>query len=125
MRLATNLRNCLPAPGASLLLAARLGQSGESPAGGSPATAPTVSPLARVGELIFHDVSLSASGRQACSICHVAGHAFAGADGRAVPPGGAGLDRLGCRNTPSIRYLACNPAFRFDTEGTPTDGFQP
>jgi cytochrome c peroxidase len=125
MRLATCLRNCLPAAGASLLLAGCLGQSGESPAAGTPATAPTLSPLAPVGELIFHDVSLSASGRQACSSCHVAEHAFVGADGRAVPLGGEGLDQMGCRNTPSIRYLAYNPAFRFDTEGTPAGGFQP
>lgn len=105
------------------LLAACMGQSGESDPPARPADATSLSPLAQVGERIFHDTSLSASGQQACSSCHVADHAFAGADGLAVPLGGQGLDQMGFRNTPSIRYLAYNPSFSFDAEGTPAGGF--
>jgi len=123
MQLATHPRTHLQACSASLLLTACLGQSGESPAIAVPAAAAALSPLARVGELIFHDASLSASERQACSSCHVADHAFTGADVSAVPLGGQGLDQTGFRNTPSIRYLAYTPAFSFDAAGTPTGGF--
>ena len=123
MQLATRPRTHLRACSASLLLTACPGQSGQAPAIAVPAARATLSPLARVGELIFHDASLSASGRQACSSCHVADHAFAGADGSAVPLDGQGLDQTGLRNTPSIRYLAYTPAFSFDAAGTPTGGF--
>jgi cytochrome c peroxidase len=105
------------------LLAACMGQSGESDPPARPTDATSLSPLAQVGEQIFHDTSLSASGQQACSSCHAANHAFAGDDGLAVPLGGAGLDQAGFRNAPSIRYLAYNPAFSFGAEGTPTGGF--
>ena len=83
-----------------------------------------LSPMAALGEQIFHDVSLSASGRMACATCHApeAGHATDDPD-LLVPAGGAGLDVPGTRNAPSLRYLALNPAFFFDAEGTPTGGF--
>ena len=78
---------------------------------------------AALGEKIFHDVSLSASGQLACASCHDPAHAHAGADGLAVPRGGATMDVAGFRNAPSLRYLERNPAFFFDDEGTPTGGF--
>lgn len=94
--------------------------------GSSTAEAPAevaLSAQASLGEKIFHDTSLSASGRQACASCHdpQAGHAPA----NALPAqlGGPAMDQQGGRNSPSIRYLNFNTAFFFDGEGTPTGGF--
>lgn len=85
--------------------------------------ADALSEKAALGERIFHDRTLSASGKQACSTCHVdaAGHAQDNA--LAAQLGGAGLDLQGTRVTPSIRYLSDNTAFHFDEEDTPTGGF--
>ena len=91
--------------------------------GSSNAAPQAMSAAAQVGDKIFHDVSLLASGSQSCATCHNPDHAHAGADGRAVPLGGAAFDQPGFRNAPSLRYLAKNPAFFFDAEGTPTGGF--
>jgi cytochrome c peroxidase len=89
------------------------------------ATAPTaLSAQAALGEKIFHDASLSASGKMSCATCHDPDHALAGsATSTAVPLGGAGLDIAGFRNAPSLKYLSSNPSFFFDEEGTPTGGF--
>jgi cytochrome c peroxidase len=84
--------------------------------------ADTRSGLARLGDKIFHDTSLSSSGRMACATCHDAAHAFAGADHRAVPLGGPALATPGLRNAPTLKYLAWNPAFSFDAEGAPVGG---
>lgn len=72
---------------------------------------------------MFFDQSLSASGRLACASCHVPDHAHAGADGLAVPFGGADMATPGFRNAPSLNYLDQTPAFFVDEEGTPTGGF--
>jgi cytochrome c peroxidase len=86
-------------------------------------SAPALSPQAALGEKIFADVSLSASGQQSCATCHDPAHAHAGSDGRAVPLGGVAMDTPGFRNAPSLNYLSFTPAFFFDSEGTPTGGF--
>src|SRR3954466_7610128 len=84
----------------------------------------TLSAQASLGEKIFHDTTLSASGQVSCATCHVASHAFAGdTPSQAVPTGGVGLNTPGFRNAPSLKYLTQNPAFFFDDEGTPTGGF--
>jgi cytochrome c peroxidase len=82
-----------------------------------------LSPAATLGEKIFFDQSLSASGMQSCGTCHDPVSAHAGSDGRAVPLGGPGMDVSGFRNTPTLRYLSFNTPFYFDAEGTPTGGF--
>ncbi len=78
---------------------------------------------AELGKLIFHDVSLSASGRQSCATCHSPDHAHAQPNALAVQLGGPNLDQFGTRAVPSIRYLSETPAFGFDEEGTPSGGF--
>jgi len=78
---------------------------------------------ARVGELIFHDVSLSASGKQSCASCHSPEHAHAQPNALAVQFGGPGMNQPGTRAVPSIRYLSEAPPFGFDEEGTPNGGF--
>src|SRR5689334_6448739 len=83
-------------------------------------TSPKLSAAAALGEKIFADKSLSASGSLSCSVCHDPAHAHAGNDGRAVPLGSPNMDVPGFRNTPSLNYLSFTPAFFFDSEGTPT-----
>jgi len=89
----------------------------------SPQSELELSAAAMLGEEIFNDVSLSASGRQSCASCHVgdAGHA----QDNALPAqlGGADLSLQGSRTSPSIRYLAFAPAFAIDSGGTPSGGF--
>jgi cytochrome c peroxidase len=95
--------------------------------GGSSATPETagtsLSAAAQLGEKIFNDRSLSANGQMSCATCHDSQHALAQANPEAIPLGGIGLDQAGPRNTPSLRYLNETPAFHFDSEGTPTGGF--
>ena len=85
---------------------------------------PKLSAAAALGEKIFNDPGLSASGRISCATCHdpATAHATGNAD-IVVPAGGAAGDVSGFRNAPSLRYLTLNPAFFFDAEGTPRGGF--
>lgn len=80
-----------------------------------------LSAAAALGERIFNDPSLSASGTLSCAGCHEA--ALAHASNQTVNAGGAALDSSGSRNAPSLRYLDRTPAFNFDDEGTPNGGF--
>ena len=90
-----------------------------------PAETPPVNDLnaADIGELIFHDVSLSASGKQSCASCHSPEHAHAQVNALSVQLGGPVLNQPGTRAVPSIRYLADTPPLGFDEEGTPYGGF--
>jgi len=76
-----------------------------------------------LGRKIFHDASLSASGRMSCATCHDPAHAHAPANELAVQPGGAALDVPGFRAVPSLRYLNVDLPFVFDKDGTPIGGF--
>lgn len=109
------------------LLSACGGGSGDSNANTSPGSvvsqAAALSPAAALGKKIFFDPSLSVSGLQSCATCHDPDHAHAGADGLAVPPGGPTMDTPGFRNAPTLNYLSFDTAFFFDSEGTPTGGF--
>jgi cytochrome c peroxidase len=118
--------------GFALTLSLALAAAGLAACGGgdgsaaSTASLPAVQALsapAALGEQIFADTSLSASGQQSCASCHdpAAGHAPANA--LAVQAGGALLDQAGRRSAPSLNYLAANTAFHFDKVGTPSGGF--
>jgi len=88
--------------------------------GGSVTAAPIQSPMsamARLGEKVFHDPALSASGQMACSTCHDEAHAFTPTNGLPVQLGGPNLDRSGTRDTPAIRYLVYSPPFRIGSDG--------
>jgi len=110
---------------AATLLLAGCGGGGTAADSGSPAVASTVvlSEPAQLGELIFRDPSLSASGRQACISCHDPAHGHAAPNNLPAQFGGPTLALQGGRVSPSIRYLASNRAFRFEADGTPTGGF--
>lgn len=59
---------------------------------------------AQVGEKIFADRSLSASGQLACATCHDPAHAYASPSGLAVQLGGPTMSLAGTRAVPSLRY---------------------
>lgn len=116
------------AAGLAALLLAACGGGGSSGTGNTAAATPTVttsslSAQASLGEKLFNDTSLSASGQQACASCHVASSAHAQNNALSAQLGGAALNLQGGRLSPSIRYLTYNTAFYFDSEGTPTGGF--
>jgi cytochrome c peroxidase len=109
---------------ASVLIACGGGDSGS--ASNSTATAASVqqlSEVAIVGQKIFVDQTLSASGKMSCATCHDPANAHAQTNTLAVQAGGANLDQPGFRAVPSLRYLHLNPAFSFADDGTPTGGF--
>lgn len=91
--------------------------------GGHAQPTDATSAAADLGEQIFRDPSLSASGKMACSTCHDPAHAHAQANSLAVQLGGANLDVAGFRAVPSLRYLNPNLSFFFQNDGTPTGGF--
>src|SRR5512135_3373523 len=113
-----SIRHLLAAALASAL--AGCGGSG-TPGGAAPAV--SLSPQAALGEKIFNDRTLSASGRQACASCHVEGVGHAQDDALAAQLGGPDPTLQGTRVAPGIRYLATNTAFFFAADGTPTGGF--
>lgn len=97
--------------------------------GGSGSGEPAVEPgeqlgaAAELGRLLFHDPSLSASGRLSCASCHDPARGHASPFTTAVAFGGPDLDRPGLRTPPSIRYLRFNTSFVFGAGGEATGGF--
>ena len=67
--------------------------------------------LAALGQALFADPRLSASGRLACASCHSPDHAFGPPNALAVQAGGADMRRPGLRAAPSLRYLQSVPQF--------------
>jgi cytochrome c peroxidase len=106
------------------------GNGSGSGGGSSPGGDSTMSAAAQLGQKIFADTTLSQSGQQSCSTCHVDSFAFAsdstarGPDhGLPIPLGGPDMTLTGFRNTPSLMYLAFTPDFYFDADGGPNGGF--
>ncbi len=107
------------------------GGDGGTASTGTPASgSASLSAAAQLGQKIFVDTALSASGRQSCASCHVQAYAFtadptaSGPDhGLPVPLGGAAMDQAGFRSTPSLKYMAYVPDFYFDADGSPNGGF--
>lgn len=101
------------------------GSGGSSNTAGSTPTdmAAALSPQAELGQLVFVDRALSASGQQSCQSCHVPSRAHGAPDNHAGQPGGKNTEAdQGGRSSPSIRYLKFNTAFAV-VAGTPTGGF--
>lgn len=89
----------------------------------APAAAPVPAPtLAEVGDRLFDDTALSASGKLACASCHAEARAHADAPGVFLPLGGVDGTRQGLRSSPSTRYLDAAGAFAFDAQGRPHGG---
>ncbi len=93
--------------------------------GGDSASAEAMSAAAQLGQLIFSDPSLSASGAMSCATCHDPSIGHASPFTTAVALGGASLPLTvaGLRNPPAINYLKFNGAFKFASDGTPMGGF--
>lgn len=83
----------------------------------------TLSAAAALGEKIFKDTNLSASGRMACSTCHDAALGHASPFTTPVAMGGANLDQPGTRLPPALGYLRFNTPFRIQADGTAVGGF--
>ncbi|SOZ17560.1 cytochrome-c peroxidase [Cupriavidus taiwanensis] len=92
-------------------------QATQAPAAGQ------LSAMAQLGEKLFNDTALSASGKQSCATCHVDSRAFAGDDRLAVPLGGPNMDLPGLRNTPALAYNQFTPAFSIGADGKAVGGF--
>lgn len=86
-------------------------------------SASELSPAARLGQKIFNDASLSASGVTSCASCHDPAHAYAQNNHLSVQHGGAAHDQEGFRAAPSLRYLHFTPPFSIDAEGKASGGF--
>jgi len=91
--------------------------------GSGSAPSHSLSPAAAVGEKLFNDINLSASGAQACATCHNPNNAHAQANDLAVQLGGQNLDQLGFRAPPSLNYDNLIPLASFDATGNPVGGF--
>lgn len=87
----------------------------------TPAPAPTAT-LAQVGDKLFEETRLSASGKLACASCHVEANGHADAPGSFLPLGGPDGRQQGLRSSPSARYLDQAGAFGFDAQGRPRGG---
>lgn len=83
----------------------------------------TLSPAAELGKAIFHDTSLSASGRMSCATCHAPELGHASPFATPVAMGGARLNRPGMRTPPTLRYLRFNGAFDEAGGTRPFGGF--
>lgn len=94
-----------------------------SPVAGAPAAGGALSEAASLGELVFKDQSLSASGNQSCATCHDPAHGHGPSNKLSAQLGGVAGNVQGLRAPPSLRYLNQNPAFFFAADGTPTGGF--
>src|SRR5579864_55152 len=122
------LTRCILVCASVCLLATSCGSGdGRGPAVTTAAVDPVsgLSRAATAGKVLFSDTSLSASGLQSCSTCHVPERAFsqdpATDHGLPVPLGGPNMDLTGFRNTPSLMYASFTPPFTLD--GGPTGGF--
>ena len=121
-----NVLQCVAVSAPLLLLLTSCGGGGDTPATQSqtaPVQAVQLDEVAALGQKIFQDQSLSASGKQSCASCHDPANAYAQTNSLAVQLGGPNEDRPGFRAVPSLRYLKFNPAFSFAADGTPTGGF--
>ena len=77
----------------------------------SVALADDLSPLAKLGQQMFSDKTLSASGQQSCASCHDPAHAYAAPNGLPVQAGGPRMTRAGVRAVPSLRYKEATPPY--------------
>jgi cytochrome c peroxidase len=118
-------RRCLPAAAVLFVLIAmpalRDGQAGGSAGAGNAPPPPAsydrdharrrAAELAALGQTLFMDPRLSASGRQSCASCHSPAHHFGPPNDLAVQPGGADMTQAGVRAVPSLMYLQDVPPF--------------
>lgn len=71
-----------------------------------------LSAMARLGQKMFFDASLSGSSKMSCSTCHDPSHAYAPGNSLAAQLGGMQLRLQGVRAVPSLTYLERTPRFK-------------
>ncbi len=80
--------------------------------------AQALSPLASLGQSLFNDPLLSASGRLSCATCHSPQNATMAPNSLPVQLGGAAMNLPGFRNVPTVAYARFTP--RRSPPGAPT-----
>jgi cytochrome c peroxidase len=87
------------------------------------ARAVPLSAMARLGQKMFFDPSLSGSGKMSCATCHSPNHAYAPANSLPAQLGGSELRTQGLRAVPTLTYLERTPRFmvRLDTAFDPDE----
>ena len=88
----------------------------------APVPTPIRLTLSQVGDRLFNEVGLSASGKLSCAGCHVQAFGHADAAGGFLPLGGVDGQAQGLRSSPSLNYLEGAGAFRFTAQGNPQGG---
>ncbi len=89
-----------------------------------PTTNSQLSPAATLGEKIFLDKSLSASGKMACATCHDPRFAYGPPNGLAVQYGGPNMKSPDYRAVPSLRYtLNYVPVWTHVQENNPIEKY--
>lgn len=81
-----------------------------------------LSPIADLGNKLFHDPALSASGQQSCASCHTDQNAGMTNNRLAVQLGGISMNSQGFRNTPTVMYSRFVPAPAVNANGQPFGG---
>lgn len=84
-----------------------------------------LSTMATVGKAMFFDQTLSGSGKLSCSSCHVPELHYGPAGNTPVFKGGAGFDREGRREIPSLTYLERQPPFSIGPDDAVADDVAP
>lgn len=100
--------------GASLLRTQATDAGDAMPWGQDPPAGPAFARAAMMtalGQQIFFDQGLSASGRQSCATCHSASNHFAPTNALSTQRGGSRLSTPGTRATPGLTYVASTPFF--------------
>ncbi|HEY5801289.1 MAG TPA: cytochrome c peroxidase [Burkholderiaceae bacterium] len=83
---------------------------------------PPLSSTAALGQKMFNDVSLSASGALSCASCHAVAAQGSAPNALAVQLGGATGATAGFRASPSVRYASLIPEFSVK-DGAPRGGY--
>src|SRR5579871_2479607 len=84
-----------------------------------------LSAMARLGQDIFFDTSLSSSGKMACASCHSPDHAYGPPNDGPVMLGGPALTQQGGRAVPSLTYLERQPDFSIEPDDQEPDNAKP
>jgi cytochrome c peroxidase len=71
----------------------------------------TVPELTALGRALFFSPQLSVSGQMSCATCHDPAFAYGPPNARGTQLGGPGMDSVGLRAVPSLRYLQNVPPF--------------
>ncbi len=82
------------------------------------AAAVPLSAMARLGQKMFFDPSLSGSGRMSCASCHDPRHAYAPGNALPAQMGGSDLRLQGIRAVPTLTYLERTPRFAVRPDST-------